>query len=120
MLLRSARIVIDIGSHLELPIPDDVTFHPGESWSFDLAYELLTTRAFIQPDDARSEVVRYLGWPGQAISYKIGEKAILDLREEWRAASPNYDPKAFHAAVLGVGSVGLDLLGIGVSRKRRS
>lgn len=108
-LLRSARIAIDIGVHLDLPIPDDVSFHPGEKWSFDLARELLTARAFESEESATSEVMRYFGWPGQAISYKVGERAILDLRDEWRAAGID-DPKRFHSTVLSAGSVGLDLL----------
>jgi len=108
-LMRSARIAIDIGVHLDLSIPDDVTFHPGEKWTFGLAHELMTSRGFLHADDATSEVLRYMGWPGQAISYKVGEKAILDLREDWRSAG-NFDPKMFHSTVLGVGSVGLDLL----------
>ena len=108
-LLRASRIAIDIGIHLELPIPDDVSFHPGEEWTFAIAREMLTTRAFAGEDDATSEVLRYMGWPAQAISYKVGEQAILDLRDEWMA-SKEYDPKLFHSTVLGVGSVGLDLL----------
>jgi uncharacterized protein (DUF885 family) len=92
-----------------LSIPDDVTFHPGEKWTFELAHELMTSRGFLHADDATSEVLRYMGWPGQAISYKVGEKAILDLREDWRSAG-NFEPKMFHSTVLGVGSVGLDLL----------
>ena len=108
-LMRSCRVAIDIGCHLDLPIPDDVTFHPGERWSYDLAYELLTERGLESPASAASEVVRYFGWPGQAISYKVGEQAILDLRAE-RAAAGNFDPKDFHRDVLSVGSIGLDLM----------
>ncbi len=108
-LLRACRVAIDIGCHLDLPIPGDVTFHPGERWSFELAHELLTDRALTSDEDATSEVTRYLGWPGQAISYKVGEQAILDLRAEAEAAG-GFEPKAFHARVLEVGSVGLDLL----------
>lgn len=108
-LLRACRVAIDIGCHLDLPIPDDVTFHPGERWSFALAHELLTDRALAADDDATSEVTRYFGWPGQAISYKVGEQAILDLRAEVEAAG-GFEPKAFHAKVLEIGSVGLDLL----------
>ncbi len=108
-LMRSARVAIDIGIHLDLPIPDDVTFHPGESWTFELAHELMCTRGSLSQDEATSEILRYMGWPGQAISYKVGEQAILDLREEWRTAG-DFDPKLFHSTVLGVGSVGLDLL----------
>ena len=108
-LMRSCRIAIDIGTHLDLAIPDDVTFHPGERWNYDLAYELLTERGLESPESAASEVVRYYGWPGQAISYKVGEQAILDLRAE-RAATANFDLKTFHSDVLSVGSIGLDLM----------
>ena len=108
-LLRACRVAIDIGVHLDLPIPDDVTFHPGERWTFDLAVEMLDGRALLGDETARSEATRYFGWPGQAISYKIGEQAILDLRAEAEAAG-SFDPKAFHARVLEVGSVGLDHL----------
>lgn len=108
-LMRSARVAIDIGIHLDLPIPDDVSFHPGEQWTFELAHELMNTRGLLSEDEATSEILRYMGWPGQAISYKVGEQAILDLREEWNAAG-NFDPKLFHSTVLSIGSVGLDLL----------
>lgn len=108
-LLRAARVAIDIGVHIELPIPDDVTFNPGKSWTFELAHELLTDRAFLPDDIATSEVLRYFGWPGQAIAYKVGERQILELREEWLAAGHS-DLKEFHSTVLSCGSVGLDLL----------
>lgn len=108
-LLRSCRIAIDIGAHLDLPIPDHVSFHPGEPWTFDLAYELLRNRALLSHEEAESEVTRYLGWPGQAISYKVGEQAILDLRTE-QGSQPDFDLKTFHADLLAIGSVGLDVL----------
>ncbi len=108
-LLRSARIAIDIGSHLELPIPKDVSFHPGERWSYELAVELLTDRALESIESANSEVLRYYGWPGQAISYKVGEQAILDLRATHQRR-PDFDMKTFHSDVLSVGSIGLDLM----------
>jgi uncharacterized protein (DUF885 family) len=108
-LMRACRVAIDIGCHLDLPIPDDVTFHPGERWSFELAYKLLTERALEGHESAESEVVRYFGWPGQAISYKVGEQAILDLRAE-RSAKDGFDLKSFHSDVLSVGSIGLDLM----------
>ena len=61
--------------------------------------------------NATSEVTRYLGWPGQAISYKVGEQAILDIRDEVRRQrGADFDEKAFHARLLEVGPVGLDLL----------
>jgi uncharacterized protein (DUF885 family) len=109
--LRAVRVVIDIGSHLQLPIPGDVPFHPGGAWTFDLAVEALETYAFLSDDLAVSEVTRYLGWPGQAISYKVGERVILGLREEAKdKAGDAFDLKVFHERVLGSGPVGLDHL----------
>ena len=108
---RACRVVIDIGCHLELAIPAGSGFHPGEAWSYDLAVELLEQRAFLKPAYARSEVTRYFGWPGQAIAYKVGERAILDLRRELQQRENDaFDLKAFHAQVLGYGPLGLDHL----------
>ncbi len=108
-MFRSCRIVIDIGTHCGLPIPDDVDFHPGETWSFELATEMLRERAALDPAFAESEATRYFGWPGQAISYKVGEQAIHDLRAEL-GQREDFDLKQFHADLLSVGSIGLDLL----------
>jgi uncharacterized protein (DUF885 family) len=110
-ILRACRVAIDIGMHLGLTIPEGQPFHPGEEWSFDTAVEMMTDYAGQLPDYARSEVTRYLGWPGQAPAYKIGERVILDLREERRAKlGSEFDLKQFHADVLEAGPVGLDLL----------
>jgi uncharacterized protein (DUF885 family) len=110
-MLRACRVVIDIGSHLELPIPTDQPFHPGESWTFEIGVEMLETQAAQDHDLAVSEMNRYLGWPGQAISYKVGQQAIRDLRrEEQTRLGGDYDQKAFHARLLEVGAVGLDTL----------
>lgn len=108
-LHRACRVVIDIGSHCELPIPDHAHFHPGATWTWDLAVEMIRDVA-LQPDEmSRSEATRYLGWPGQAISYKVSEQVILDLRDEL-SQRDGFDLKEFHSRVLSVGSVGLDLL----------
>lgn len=107
-MLRACRVVIDIGSHLDLAVPDDAPFHPGDRWTFELAVELLESFAFLADDYARSEVTRYLGWPGQAIAYKVGERVILELRDAF--IERGGDVKAFHARVLGSGAVGLNLL----------
>ncbi len=108
-LFRSCRIVVDIGCHLGLDVPADQTFHPGEVWNYDLAVEFMQSVGHQTQAIAESEVTRYLGWPGQAISYKIGEQAIIDLRDEWEARGGD-DLKAFHAELLSIGSVGLDLM----------
>lgn len=110
-MMRACRVAIDIGSHLELPIPEGQPFHPGEPWTFDTAVEMMQDYAGQLPDYAASEVTRYLGWPGQAPSYKIGERVILELREEMkRRRGPEFDLKQFHSDVLEAGAVGLELL----------
>lgn len=110
-MLRACRVVIDIGSHLELPIPEGQPFHPGEAWTFDTAVDMLVEYAALGRPYAESEVTRYLGWPGQAIAYKVGEKAILEMRADAEARlGGSFDAKAFHARLLEVGPVGLDLL----------
>ncbi len=110
-MLRACRVVIDIGSHLELPIPSDQPFHPGETWTFETGVEMLEAYAALDHPNSVSEMNRYLGWPGQAISYKVGQQAIRDLRrEEQTRLGGDYDQKAFHARLLEVGAVGLDTL----------
>lgn len=116
-MLRACRVVIDIGSHLDLPIPGDQGFHPGEKWSFATAVELLERYATLAKPYAESEVTRYLGWPGQAISYKVGEQAILEIRDDVKARlGTGFDLKTFHARLLEIGPVGLDLLHAEMSR----
>jgi len=110
-LMRAYRVVVDIGLHLDLPIPPDAPLHGGGRWNFDIAVEYMHQRAFMRIEHACSEVTRYLGWPGQAISYKVGERVVLGLREELRRKQgAAFDLKTFHARVLGSGSVGLDHL----------
>jgi len=108
-LMRACRIVIDIGLHCNLPIPTEAMFHPGEQWTYDLGVEMLHDVALQGDEISRSEITRYLGWPGQAISYKVGEQVILDLRTEL-SEQDDFDLKAFHTLVLSFGSIGLDLL----------
>jgi uncharacterized protein (DUF885 family) len=110
-MLRACRVVIDIGSHLGLPIPAGQPFHPGEEWRFETAVEMLVDYAAQAQDVAESEVIRYLGWPGQAIAYKVGQQAIRDLRADAvRRHGVSFDRKAFHARLLEIGAVGLDVL----------
>ncbi len=111
-IFRAARVVTDIGLHLGFEFPAGAPLFPGDRWDFRRATRFMTEVGLQPPDYARSEVIRYLGWPGQAISYKIGEREILRLREaERRRLSHRFDLKDFHARVLGSGEMGLDLLG---------
>ncbi|MFI5297639.1 MAG: DUF885 domain-containing protein [Polyangiales bacterium] len=110
-MTRACRVVIDIGAHLSLPIALGQTFHPGEAWSYDLGVEMLSTLGGLGLEQARSEMTRYLGWPGQAIAYKVGQRVILGLRDEVRAACGSaYDAKAFHSCILEGGNVSLERL----------
>ncbi len=110
-MMRACRVVIDIGAHMNLMIPKDAPFHPGEPWNFETAVAVMREVAGLGQTYAESEVTRYFGWPGQAISYKVGERVMLSLREEYlRAKGPGADLKDFHARVLGSGPVGLDRL----------
>ena len=63
----------------------------------------------MSPVNAQTEVTRYLGWPAQAISYKVGEQFILDLRSQ-AEDKPWFTLKEFHRRILSTGPVGLDHL----------
>jgi uncharacterized protein (DUF885 family) len=106
--LRAARVVIDIGVHCQLPAPAEVG---GGAWTYDKAWQFLTSHANMGTEFLRYELERYLGWPGQAPSYKIGERLWLQLRDETRARQgADFDLKAFHRRALDQGSLGLDIL----------
>lgn len=108
---RTARVVVDIGLHLEKVIDRSSPMAPGEPWTFDVAVDFMRDYGFRTHDQARDEVLRYLGWPGQAIAYKLGEREILAIREASRARlGDRFDLKEFHKAVLNNGAMRLDLL----------
>ncbi len=107
--LRSVRVVVDIGMHLDLQIPGDSDFHPGDRWTAELANRFLLDRAQLPEDFVASEVDRYLGLPGQAISYKVGEQVWLAAREEARQkAGAAFDLKEWHNRALTLGPMGLN------------
>jgi uncharacterized protein (DUF885 family) len=108
-MMRACRVVIDIGSHVGLDIPDDAPFHPGARWTYELGVEMMESYGGMPRAHAESELTRYLGWPAQAISYKVGQRAMLSLREEFLREGRG-SLKEFHVRVLACGNVGLDLL----------
>jgi uncharacterized protein (DUF885 family) len=106
--LRAARVIIDIGVHCGFDAPAEVG---GGAWNYDKAWQLLSGHSHMAEKFLRYELDRYLGWPGQAPSYKLGERLWLQLRDESRArAGADFDLKSFHRRALDVGSVGLDVL----------
>ena len=108
---RAARVVIDIGMHLGLEIPAGTGFHDGETWNPDLGLEFLRAHNSMADEFLRFELDRYLGWPGQAPSYKVGERIWLQARDEVRARQGDqFDLKAFHRRALDLGGLGLDPL----------
>lgn len=110
-MMRAARVIVDIGMHLGLEIPADSPFHPGERWTVELAQEFFGLHSGRPADFIESELTRYLSMPGQAIGYKLGERAWLLGRDNARAAhGDSFDLKAWHMAALSQGSLGLDAL----------
>lgn len=106
--LRAARVVLDIGVHCGFEAPAELG---GGRWDAGKAWDFLTAHGFESEGMLRFELDRYLTWPGQAPSYKIGERLWLDLREAVRAREGNaFSLKDFHARALNLGSVGLDVL----------
>ncbi len=95
---RAARLVIDTGIH-------------HEGWSREQAIRYLAEHTALSEHEVETEVDRYISWPGQALSYKLGEMKILELRARAeKELGPTFDLRAFHDAVLAEGSVPLPLL----------
>jgi uncharacterized protein (DUF885 family) len=104
--MRAARVVLDIGVHLQKPRLDG-------SGVWDAEYALEFMRQNVNMDDAfiRFEVNRYLGWPGQAPSYKVGQRIWEEIRDVYRAREKEaFSSKEFHRRALDLGGVGLDTL----------
>ena len=92
--LRATRVIVDIGMHLELEIPADnrlgaggTAFHPGETWTPELGLEFMRLHCRMDDEFIQFEVKRYLGLPGQAPSYKVGERIWLEARAGVQAAA---------------------------------
>jgi uncharacterized protein (DUF885 family) len=106
--LRAARVVIDIGLHLDLPLPEPEARRHGPRWTFEVAEDVLRTRGRAAEHRVHPEVVRYCGWPAQAIAYKLGERAWLAARDEARTRlGADFDLKRWHTGALAIGPIGL-------------
>lgn len=98
---RAARLVIDTGIH-------------SMGWTREQAQDYLRTHA---PTQALSEVDRYISWPGQALSYKLGQLKIMELRHQAeQQLGPKFDVRDFHDVVLRDGSLPLELLQVQVEK----
>ena len=95
---RACRLVVDTGIH-------------GKGWSKQQAIAFMTDNSALSAANIEAEVNRYISWPGQALAYKLGELKIRELRDmATKELGSKYDLAAFHDAVLGQGSVPLNVL----------
>ena len=115
--LRAARVMVDIGLHLELRAPSDLGELvglgdcSGKVWTAEMAVAVLDERALQGHEFSVSEVERYLGLPAQAISYKVGERTWMRAREASKVRlGESFSLKRFHAFALALGPMGLDAL----------
>jgi uncharacterized protein (DUF885 family) len=105
---RAARVVVDIGTHCGFEAPAEVG---GGVWNAEKMWQFLCAHVRQDHSMLAFEHLRYLGWPGQAPSYKVGERLWVAAREQARAADPDgFDLKAFHRRALDLGSLGLDVM----------
>jgi uncharacterized protein (DUF885 family) len=109
--MRAARVVLDLGVHLGLPAPER---WGGGTWDAATAWEFLRANVNMPEAFIRFELNRYLGWPGQAPAYKIGQRIWEQVRDEAAATAQArgeaFDLRAFHARALGMGALPLDVL----------
>ena len=104
--MRAARVVLDIGVHLGKPRLDGTG-----KWDHAYAREFMGRNVHMSPEFIDFEVNRYFGWPGQAPSYKIGQRIWEQLRDEVAARQgANFDIKAFHSKALNLGGLPLETL----------
>jgi uncharacterized protein (DUF885 family) len=103
-LHRAVRLVVDTGLH-------------DKGWTREQAIAYVRETEGRDQDSARRAIERYMAWPGQALSYKVGELKILELRQRARAAlGERFDIKGFHTQVLGEGVMPLQMLEARVDR----
>jgi uncharacterized protein (DUF885 family) len=108
-LLRSARIVIDIGMHCQKQIPQAWENRYGSGvWNWESCWKLLQDTVAMSDGFKLFELTRYFGWPGQAISYKLGQRVFQELQAQ--ALAKGWSLEEYHKKVLDLGTLGLDNL----------
>ncbi|KXP14774.1 DUF885 domain-containing protein [Tsukamurella pseudospumae] len=105
--LRAARVVLDIGVHCGFEAPAEVG---GGEWSYEKGWAFLRSHVAMADEQLRFEYHRYLGWPGQAPSYSVGQRVWEQTRDAYLAAHPGATLKDFHRDALALGGMGLDTL----------
>ena len=106
--LRAGRVVLDIGLHVGLPMPADLAGSAGGAWTYEKAWDFMSAHWGVSEAEQRFELHRYLGWPGQAPSYKLGQREWEQLRD---AAVRRGEPlRDFHRRALELGSLPLSVL----------
>jgi len=109
---RAVRVVADTGLHLGLRVPAGLADPAaGQIITPEVAVGLLVRQGWQTQDFARSEVLRYLGNPGQAVAYKIGEREWRRVRAQARQRIPGLTNRQFHTTALRLGPLPLRLLG---------
>jgi uncharacterized protein (DUF885 family) len=108
---RAIRVGVDTGLHLGLRVPASLADPAaGQVITPEVAVGLLVRRGWQTEDFARSEMLRYLGCPAQAVAYKVGEREWLRVRAQARQRIPGLTNRRFHAAALRLGPLPLRLL----------
>jgi uncharacterized protein (DUF885 family) len=101
---RASRLVVDTGLH-------------AFGWSRQQAIDFIVEHVPVNRNELVVDIDRYIGWPGQALAYKVGQRELLGLRRRAQEAlGPRFEVKAFHDAVLGAGTVSLRVLRDQVAR----
>jgi uncharacterized protein (DUF885 family) len=101
---RAARLVVDTGIH-------------AQGWTREQAMDYLKQYTALPEHEIATEVDRYIAWPGQALSYYLGERTLLEARSRAeKALGDRFNIRAFHDAVLELGSVPLPVLETQIDR----
>ncbi|MGP9693905.1 DUF885 domain-containing protein [Brachybacterium sp. AOP25-B2-12] len=108
--LRAGRVVLDVGLHNDLAMPEGVVGSAGGPWTYASAWEFMTPNWGVAEAERRFELHRYLGWPGQAPSYKLGQRVWDELRAGGTTPGDDASVRDFHRRALDLGSLPLSVL----------